>query len=372
MSDDTLAMLADAAADFAKPDARRIRALRARGTDVDRDTWRAMADLGWYSILIPEAQGGLGLNLAAATTVAQRLGYAAFPEPFVASGLMVPALLAQADDRAAAHRESVSTGACIAALAWQEAAGGLDPQRPAVRARGDASGITLEGEARFVVPASADAFIVSARGADGLALYWVPRSQAGLAVCVEACADGTGSGWLTLTGARVPAEACLLRGDAALEALRLALDAGVLGTSAELVGLMDRALEMTLDYLRTRQQFGKPIGSFQALQHRAVDIWIQLKLARAVLDASVRRFDSPGADAQARASAASSAKSRAAHAALVLCNQAVQLHGAIGYTDDYDLGLYLNRVLTISGWLGNATEHRRRYSALSLTEGAGA
>jgi alkylation response protein AidB-like acyl-CoA dehydrogenase len=360
MSDDTLAMLADAAADFAKPDARRIRALRARGTDVDRDTWRAMADLGWYSILIPEAQGGLGLNLAAATTVAQRLGYAAFPEPFVASGLMVPALLAQAGDRAAAHRESVSTGACLAALAWQEAAGGLDPQRPAVRARGDESGITLEGEARFVVPA------------DGLALYWVPRSQAGLAVRVEACADGTGSGWLTLTGARVPAEACLLRGDAALEALRLALDAGVLGTSAELVGLMDRALEMTLDYLRTRQQFGKPIGSFQALQHRAVDIWIQLKLAGAVLDASVRRFDSPGADAQARASAASSAKSRAAHAALVLCNQAVQLHGAIGYTDDYDLGLYLNRVLTISGWLGNATEHRRRYSALSLTQGAGA
>jgi alkylation response protein AidB-like acyl-CoA dehydrogenase len=153
--------------------------------------------------------------------------------------------------------------------------------------------------------------------------------------------------------------------------LRDALDLALVASAAELVGLMDHALDTTLDYLRTRQQFGKPIGSFQALQHRAVDIWIQRQLARAAVDAAVAVLDSPAADARARTQAASSAKARAAHAALLLCNQSVQLHGAIGFTDEYELGIYLNRALSLSAWLGNAAEHRRRWGALADAAGAG-
>jgi alkylation response protein AidB-like acyl-CoA dehydrogenase len=127
---------------------------------------------------------------------------------------------------------------------------------------------------------------------------------------------------------------------------------------------MDRVLEMTLEYLSNRKQFGVPIGSFQALQHRAADIWMQRELVVAALEAAVSVHDDPASDAWDRAAAASSVKARAAQAAPALCNEALQMHGAIGFTDEYDLGLYLNRALALSPWLGGATVHRRRYASL--------
>ena len=127
---------------------------------------------------------------------------------------------------------------------------------------------------------------------------------------------------------------------------------------------MERVLELTFEYLRTRKQFGKPIGSFQALQHRAVDIWIQKELSKAALAAALKHFDAVDATPRQRSLAASSAKSRAADAALAVCKQAVQMHGAIGFTDEYDLSLYFNRALVLSAWLGNGATHRRRFDAL--------
>ena len=148
-------------------------------------------------------------------------------------------------------------------------------------------------------------------------------------------------------------------------ALQLAVDHATLAASAELLGLMECALEMTLDYLRTRVQFGKPIGSYQALQHRAVDLYIQKELTRATLGAAVAAVEDPACAAERRTAAASSAKARASQAALAICKEALQMHGAIGYTDEYDLGLYLNRALVLSAWLGNASAHRSRYAALA-------
>ncbi len=148
-------------------------------------------------------------------------------------------------------------------------------------------------------------------------------------------------------------------------ALGYALDAAILCCAAELTGIMERVLELTFEYLRTRKQFGKPIGSFQALQHRAVDIWIQKELSKAALAAALGHFDAVDATPRQRSLAASSAKSRAADAALTVCKQAVQLHGAIGFTDEYDLSLYFNRVLVLAAWLGNGATHRRRHDALS-------
>jgi alkylation response protein AidB-like acyl-CoA dehydrogenase len=127
---------------------------------------------------------------------------------------------------------------------------------------------------------------------------------------------------------------------------------------------MDSALDLTLEYLRTRVQFGKPIGSFQALQHRAVDLYIQKELSRAALEAASAALADQSCTPERRAAAASSAKARAAQAALAICNEALQMHGAIGFTDEYDLGLYLNRALVLSAWLGNASAHRHRYSSL--------
>ena len=369
-----ISMLADAAAAFAKPDPRRVRALRGSAESFDRTVWRQMAELGWPSIGVPEASGGLGLNLAAATTVATRLGHAGFPEPYVAAAVMAPWCLAQADTGSCAPAvlADVLTGECVAAPAWQNDQGSLDPDQTAVVAQHDGDHTVLSGSCRFVLPASADGFLVAARAPAGLALYWVPRDQPGLVIDIEPCADGSALARLHFSALRLPASHRLAGAPRAGQLLRDMLDRGTIAVSAELVGLMDRALEMTLDYLRTRRQFGKPIGSFQALQHRAVDIWIQRQLARAAVDAAVRTLDSPTSTAAARQLAASSAKSRASHAALMLCTQAVQLHGAIGFTDEYDLGLYLNRALNLSAWLGNAAEHRRRYGALAQLPAASA
>jgi len=367
MSDDTLTMLADAAAAFARPDAARVRALRGSPDGFDRAQWARMADLGWFSILVPEDRDGLGLGLAAAATIATRTGHAAFPEPFVASGVMVPWCLARSGAHANALLESVCAGRVVAALAWQDPDGGLDPDRVGATVRATGAGLRLDGECRFVVPASADVFLAAARGTDGIGLYRIERNRPGVTVLAEPCADGTSCGRVRFADVALADVDRLVDAPDGAALLRSAVDLGTIATGAELVGLMDRMLELTLEYLRTRKQFGKPIGSFQALQHRAVDLWIHRQMARAVVDASIRTFDSPASDAAARTLAASSAKARAAQSALLIANQSIQLHGAIGTTDEYDLGVCVNRALTLSAWMGNAAEHRRRFGALSAT-----
>jgi alkylation response protein AidB-like acyl-CoA dehydrogenase len=295
MTDETLTMLADAAASFASPDAARVRAVRGSADGFDRAVWAQMAELGWYSIVVPETADGLGLDLAAGATIASKLGYAAFPEPFVSAGLMVPWCLSRAGARAAPLLESVTSGAVVAALAWQPERGGLDTAHPGAVATASGTQTVVSGACRFAVPASADAFIVAAAAGDGVGLYWVPRGQAGVSVTAEPCADGTASAWLVLDGVQVAPEHCVAAPADGAALLRSTVDLGTIACSAELVGGMDRALELTLDYLRTRKQFGKPIGSFQALQHRAVDLWIHRQVTRAVVETAIRTFDSPAA-----------------------------------------------------------------------------
>jgi alkylation response protein AidB-like acyl-CoA dehydrogenase len=165
----------------------------------------------------------------------------------------------------------------------------------------------------------------------------------------------------------VPREQVLAEGAAAQAALERARDEALAMTGAELCGVMDRALEMSLEYLKTRVQFGKPIGSFQVLQHRAVDLHIQRELAAAALADITSELDR-GVDAARRALLASRIKARCADAALAITREAIQLHGAIGFTDEYDAGLYLKRAMTLASWLGGATLHRRRYAQLMPAE----
>ena len=367
MSDDTLSMLADAAAAFAKPDSKRVRAARSSESGFDRNVWREMAGQGWFSVLVPEAQGGLGLGLDAAAAIAGRIGYAAFPEPFVAASVLTAAALTRGDNPALAATllDALAGGERIVTLAWQNDAGELAPETTVVRASGSGAALKLAGTCRFVRVAAADVFVVAAHVPGGLALYAIERGRAGLAIETEAAADGSASARLVLRDVAVSAADCVAGPASAGAALAYALDAAILCTAAELTGIMERVLELTFEYLRTRKQFGKPIGSFQALQHRAVDIWIQKELSRAALAAALAHFDAADATPRQRSLAASSAKSRAADAALTVCKQAVQLHGAIGFTDEYDLSLYFNRALVLAAWLGNGATHRRRHDALS-------
>ncbi len=367
MTDDTLRMLRDSAADFATLDAARVRRLRGADPGFERSRWQEMGDMGWLGVLIPEEHGGLGLDLGAAVIIAEQLGRALYPEPYCASAVMASLALLHGDNAALKQRllPQLAAGKIIAGLAWQDERGGLDPDQCAVRSRISGGKQVLEGSSRFVSPAGADAYIVAARVAQALELHWIERSAAGLACEPELRADGSASTWLRLDAVAASADTRVASSETAHAALQLALDHATLSISAELLGLMDCALQMTLDYLRTRVQFGKPIGSFQALQHRAVDMYMQKELSRATLNAAVAAALETGCTRERRTAAASSAKARASQAALAICKEALQMHGAIGYTDEYDLGLYFNRALVLSAALGNAGAHRSRYASLT-------
>lgn len=372
---DTLRMLEEAARGQAPFDAARVRSWRGKAPGFDRAQWQAMAEQGWLSILVSETDGGLGLELDAAAAVAQVLGYAAAPEPFVAAGIVAPKLLTScpASEARDTHLGEVISGQTIACIAHLDTAGGRAFGATGVVARQTSDGYSLNGEFRFVPVPDADAFVapvVLDRASEGSApdlcqaeLLWIDADLEGLSIEREDNADGSASGWLKFTNVTVSASAQLAVGDF-WPMFDEASDYGVLGNCAELLGNMERCLELTLEFLKTRSQFGQPIGKFQVLQHRTVDLWMNKEVARHALTASLGVMLAPDVPANARAQAASSAKARVAQTALHLGNDAIQLHGAIGFTDEYDLALYVNRAITIAPYLGNAADHLKRYGDL--------
>ncbi|VTU37478.1 acyl-CoA dehydrogenase family protein [Variovorax sp. PBL-E5] len=349
-------MLADAARQFAagRGDAARVRACRDRVPDFDRDVWREMAELGWLSVLVPEADGGLGNGLEEMGQLVYEWGAAGGPEPLVASGVLALTMLVDADGPArSALLASTLQGAAVPALAWMD---------PGSTCTSQAGRWRVSGSARLVTPCDAtDLLLVFADG-ESLPALCVSADAAGLSVRREARADGTAAAWLKFDGAAVP-EACVVAHPArAATAARKALDFALIMAAVSMAGTMRSMNALTQEYLRTRTQFGKPIGAFQALQHKAVDMHIAEQMARDVAQHACAKVDA-GCTPDERACLASRAKARAGDALDRIARMAVQLHGAVGFTDEYDLSLHLNRALTFSAWLGNADEHVRRYAA---------
>ena len=351
-------------------DIARVRRLRGDPGEYDRKVWKQMAELGWLGILILEGEGGLGLGLAEAAIVAEGLGRALAPEPYTAAAVLAVEAIAAADN---ARLKStllprIAAGETLAVLAWQERAGDMEPATNTARAAPFEGGYRLTGEKRFIAGAAgADGYLVSARTNAGLALFWVERDTPGATLELEPLADGRHFGALALEDVSVPREHVLATEAVAHAALERALDRATVIASAELYGVMGRVMDMTLEYLRTRVQFGKPIGSFQALQHRAADLYVQQQLASAVLGEVIAAFDQEP-DPRTRSALASRVKARCSDAASKITRAAIQLHGAIGFTDEYDAGLYLKRAMVLAAWLGGATWHRRRYAGLMLGE----
>ena len=331
---ESIRMIRDSAAAVAPPggDLARIRALRFTDPGFDRAVLAQMGEMGWLGLRLPEAQGGAGLGLGEACALAEELGAALVPEPLVAAMLSAAVLAA-----AGAKLDPVIAGQHYLPLAWQEKADTLD-----VPGSRDAP--------RCFVPmaAGADGYLVPVREGGRLALY-----RATGAASIERTQDGG-----TL-GRVVPVLGEKLAADIALDAL---LDEAALLSAAYLLGGMERAFAMTLEYLRTRSQFGRIIGTFQALQHRAADLKMQLALTRASVESAAAALDT-GATGDARRAAVSRAKARAAEASLLVTRQCIQLHGGIGYTDQYDVGLYLRKAMVVANQYGSAALHRRRFMA---------
>ncbi len=375
-SDEALRMFRDSAtAVLASTDQRqRCRDLELAGGGVDRGVWRQLAELGWWSLLVDEADGGLGLGIAEVAAMAQEAGRHLLPDPLVDAGVLPLALLARLPPSALRTEllADLQAGTRLAGVAWQERAGDLWPGVPHTSARPDpqlgqhGDGLVLQGRKCFVRPGrQADGWLVDAQLQGQVVLCWLAADTPGLAVQEEAGVDGLATATLTMSDA--PAR-LLATGEMAHQALCVAIDLARIAQAAELLGIARQSLDMTCDYLRTRVQFGKPIGSFQALQHRAVDALMQVELAEACLREGLQSLRAPGAagapQAQALALIASRLKARCAHAATEVTRDAIQLHGAIGTTNEYDIGLYFKRAMTLASRLGNAASHRQRWRRL--------
>ena len=367
-----LAMLRDSAADFCRRSlvVTRLRALRGASPAFDRALWREMCELGWAGILAPEASGGLGFGAAAAGEVCRQLGRVLAPEPMLETGVGAVAMLSACDSAAAASLLSkLVSGDTLLVCALAEDAEFVGRAPAGLMARAQDDGFVLKGEVADVpMAADVDGYLLPVTLEGDVALFYCARDTAGLTLESHTLADATRAATLRCREMFMASSTLLARGASASLALRKARELSRLATSAYLVGLAEQIFQITIDYLRTRQQFGKPIGSFQALQHRAVDLYIQQALAGAVVDEALRDYDA-AIDDSGRARAASRAKYRANEAALLIVRQAVQLHGGIGYTDECDVGLYLNRALVLAARYGNTSFHSRRLAGLVAGSG---
>ena len=355
-------MLRDSVRSFVsrESDLDRARAVRQEALGFDRAVWRRMAENGWFGLLQPEDMGGVGLGFGEACVVLEELGRGLVSEPVVPATVLAGAVLRDGDNAAlrAEKLPALIAGEIIPALAWQETRNQYDPEAIETLAAPDGDGARLTGAKRFIpAAAGADAFIVSAKGAAGFGLYWVERDAQGLALQLDATVDGVDYGTITLDGAAGTAVAS----DDAAAIVTKAVDEARLCASAELVGVMSEALDITLTYVKQREQFGQPIGKFQALQHRLVDLFVQQELSRNTVAQTAAIFDET-TDPVRRAGAVSAAKARCSDAGMLITKQGIQLHGGIGYTEECDIGLFLKRALVLSSWLGNAAAHRGRFA----------
>jgi alkylation response protein AidB-like acyl-CoA dehydrogenase len=358
--------------DFIARDAapKAVRAALASADGFSRERWRKMAELGWTALLIPEEAGGLSLTHADMAALHQEVGRASLPEPLIVVPLLAARLLAAGENKAL--RENVLprllSGEAIATLAWQRGSGSLGAGDIGPTATSVEGGFRLSGSAAFVPLADCtDGTIVAARCPEGVLLAWLDDVP-GVRV-VTRHADGSRQATVTFDGLKVAADTMIAGPADGARLLEEALDTARLAMSAELLGLAEQAFTMTLDFLKQRNQFGRPLAAFQALQHRCVDLYIQIELARSSLLRAVALFETPSTDNQ-RAAGVSAAKSRCGDAALLVAKECIQFHGAIGYTDEYDLSLYVKRMLALSAWLGNPRAHRSRWYRLQQAAGA--
>ncbi|MFM9927631.1 acyl-CoA dehydrogenase [Variovorax sp. H27-G14] len=368
--DDTQTMLRDSVQHFhtRHPAPARVRRLRDRPVPFDRAVWLAIAEAGWLGVLVPEALGGLGLGAAETALIASELGRGLAPEPYVASGvLVVQALvhLAADADHAAKVRpllDTVTAGTTLAALAWQEEAGALDLATTRLQALRHGDGWQLQGAVKRFVPlaSAADGFLVYALADTTPALFWVATGTDGPRVRSTRTVDGLDFGELAFDGLTLPADAMLARGPAVRHAVAQAIELARLASAFELVGVAEHALQTTVAYTTQRVQFGKPIASFQVLQHRMVDMWMHCQLARASAENALLDWTAP-ADEATRLQSLRAARARTGSTALMVGKAAIHLHGGMGIADETDIGLCLKRALALSAWLGNPLWQRGQF-----------
>ena len=336
------------------------RELRAVKDGLDAEAWSTFAELGWLSILVPEELGGLGGSMADVAVLASALGSRCVTEPFVSSAVIGATILAGADTPPADLIEGIVAGTVRIALAHDEGAERYDYRGVRSTTVTDGSnGPVVDGRKMIVADApSATHFIVTAQGPGGPSLALVAADADGIDQDSYALYDGTRASDIAFHKAQ--GIAILSSGDGALALLDRALDNARLAYGAQGIGSMESDLNICSDYLKERQQFGQPIGQFQALQHIMADMFVATHQARSALFFALANIDGPVAD---RVRAVSLARINIAEAMQLVGRQAIQLHGGYGVTDEYEVSHHYRYQLVIEKLYGDIDYHTRRLAA---------
>jgi alkylation response protein AidB-like acyl-CoA dehydrogenase len=366
-------ILKETAAEFvrSRSSLKRIRALRDSGdpNGFSRDLWHEMASLGWLGIVIPETYGGSGLGYSHLMVVMEEFGRGLMPEPMVPAVLGSAALVAGGSEaQKHALLPAIAKGETLVALGYQEAGSRFDPCHVAARAEKSGSAWRLRGEKRLVLAGqAADSLIVSTRTAgavgdrSGVTLFVLDPKATGVTVTRQSLVDSRPAATVRLDGVEVDASAVVGEVDHGAAVLEAAIDRATAALVAEMLGSMLAAFDTTLAYLKTRKQFGVLIGTFQALKHRAAIVYTETELSRSAVMAACVALDENGAQARGLVSLA---KARLSDAFVLTANEAIQMHGGIGMTDEHDIGFFLKRARAAEMTFGDAAWHRRRYAEL--------
>ncbi|MCS6624481.1 acyl-CoA dehydrogenase [Roseibacterium beibuensis] len=325
---------------------------------LSRELWRAFGEMGFAGVLIPEEHGGSGLGAVEAGVVAEALGRTLTPSPFMGSGVLAATVLkGGSEEQQAAWLPRIAAGEAIVALAVDEGPKHA-PARMTTTAERSGNGFRLNGAKGFVLDGHvADALIVAAKTDEGIGLVLIDPSTDGITVERTVMVDAHNAARVTLTDVAVDADALIGSVEGGEALLEGALNLGRACAAASLTGAGDQAFQTTLEYLRTRKQFGKLIGEFQALQHRAAHLFSEIEIARAAVMGALQALD---AGKESAPLAVSVAKAKAGRVAELAVQEAVQMHGGVGMTDEFDVGLFMKRVRVLNELLGDAGFHQER------------
>ena len=363
------------AADFAadRSPITRFRELRENPDDVgfSRALWKEMAELGWLGIPYPESVGGAGMGFAELALVCEQLGRNLAPEPLLSCAVLGGRALLHAGTDA--HKKEwlqpLVEGEKLVALAAQEPNSRWSLSKVATSAKRSGEGWQISGTKTQVLDGHvADAFVVSARTAgaeadeDGVALFLVPADTPGVEIERQHRLDDRGAAIVKLRNVEVGADALIGDEQSGFETLEQVIDEATVALCAEMLGGIGQAFDMTVEYLKERDQFGQKIGSFQGLKHRAARVFMEVELSRSCVMAAARALDAGDPDAPKLVSLA---KARLSDAYVLATNEGVQIFGGVGMTEEYDIGLFMKRARACELTFGDAAYHRRRWAELS-------
>jgi len=346
-----------------------LRALRdqASETGFSNEIWQQMAAMGWPAIAVPEAFGGLGFGYTGLGIVLQETGRTLTPSPLLSSAMMSSAALMHggSEKQKSSLLPAIAAGESIVTLACDEN-GQFRPQQVTTRASRNAGGFILNGRKRFVLDGmAAHTLILSARSSgkpsddEGISVFLVPTTTSGIHISRCLTLDTHVVADVSLSEVQLPEDALLGVEHEGFGLLEHALDVGCIGQSAELLGVALEAFERTLAYLKERKQFGVPIGSFQALQHRAAILFGEIEICKSLVLHALQQLDT---DAGGTSERASMTKAKVADTAIRVTAEAIQMHGGIGMTDQFDIGFFYKRARILETMLGGRYYHLDRFA----------